>query len=163
VGAGSVNVTGLVETRALLKRFEPDLLKRLDARLNAVARDLKSGAEASFARTGAGGSAYRMRTRSKATGFVKSVTASGGSVSPGQKWSSSPGVLAAIFEFADGVRSSKPENVARTKSLIATLNSRYGSTGRFLWAAWDERKESALASIKTEVEAVEAEYTARLR
>ena len=84
-------------------------------------------------------------------------------MAPRAKWSTQPGALAAIFEFADGVRDARPQNVQRTKSMIATLNARYGSPGRFLWAAWDDRKVAALASIDAEIKAVEAEYTARLR
>jgi len=166
VGSSAVHIEGLRETRALLKKFEPDLLKRLDLRIGAVARDLKSGAQANLEKTGVGGPpAYRIKTRNRVSrgGFSKAVLADFGSVSPKERWSTDPSVLAAIFEFARGVRNSQPQNVQRTKSLIATLNSRYGSTGRFLWSAWDDRKGAALASIDAEIKAVEAEYTARLR
>jgi len=163
VGTSAVNVEGLTETRALLKKFEPDLLKRLNLRTGAVARDLQSGAQANFDKTGGGGPAYRIRTRNRVSGFSKSVLADMGSVSSKERWGTDPSVLAAIFEFARGVRNSQPQNVQRTKSLIATLNSRYGPTGRFLWQAWDDRKGVALASIDAEIKAVEAEYTARLR
>lgn len=168
MGTSAVHVEGLTETRALLKQFDPDLLKRLDRRLNIVARDLKSGAQTNFEKTGASGSAYVIRTRNQVSGFSKSVQAGHGNrvtstVSPGERWSTDPTVLAAIFELANGVRNSQPQNVQRTKSLIATLNSRYGSTGRFLWQAWDDRSGPALASIAVEIKDVEAEYTARLR
>ena len=163
MAASAVDVTGLPQTRDLLRRFEPDLLKRLDSRLNAVARDLRGGAQASFERTGASGSAYSIRTRTRAGGSSKAVTTAPGSVGRGERWSSKPGVLASVFELAAAVRDSRPQNVQRTRSLIATLNARYGAPGRFLWDAWDDRKEKAMASIKAEIEAVEAEYTARLR
>ena len=163
MGASAVEVSGLTETRALLKQFEPDLLKRLDLRLTVVARDLKSGAQSNLEKTGVSGSAYTIRTRNRVSGFSKSVKADFGSVAPREKWSSDPSVLAAIFEFANGVRDARPQNVQRTKSLIATLNARYGEPGRFLWAAWDERKVAALASVDAEIKAVEAEYTERLR
>jgi len=163
MAAGAVNVAGLTETRALLKQFEPDLLKRLNTRLTVVASDLKKGAQANFGKTGVSGAAYRIKTRARPAGFSKSVLAEGGSVAPRAKWSTQPGALAAIFELANGVRDARPQNVQRTKSMIATLNARYGSPGRFLWAAWDARKVAALASIDAEIKAVEAEYTARLR
>lgn len=166
-GAGViVNTEGITETRALLRRFEPDLLKRLDRRVGIVARDLKSGAQANFEETGASGTAYRIRTRSRVggvPGFSKAVEAAGGSVGAREHWSSEPGVLAAIFEAAKGVRDSLPQNVQRTKSLIATLNSRYGSPGRFLWPAWRDMSAASLTSIATEIKDVEAEYTARMR
>ena len=173
MGTSAVNVTaeGIAETRILLKQFEPDLLKRLDRRLNLVARDLRSGAQANFEKTGASGSAYVIRTRSRVAGlpgFSKAVVAGHGSrgtsmIDPGERWSTDPTVLAAIFELANGVRDSKPQNVPRTKSLIATLNARFGSPGRFLWQEWDDIKGPALASIATEIKDVEAEYTARMR
>jgi hypothetical protein len=164
MGAAGVKLytEGLTETRALLRRFEPDLLKRLDLRVSLVARKLKSGAQANFEQTGASGDAYRIRTRNRVYGFSKSVSADFGSVGAREHWSTEPGVLAAIFELANGVRNSLPQNVQRTKSLIATLNSRYGSPGRFLWQAWDDISAASLASIVTEIKDVEAEYTARM-
>ncbi len=75
----TAEIIGIDQTRNLLGRFEPDLLKRLDRRLTGVARKLKAAGQANFARTGASGSAYQIRTRKKASGFVKSVTTVGGS------------------------------------------------------------------------------------
>ncbi len=163
MGAPAIDVSGVLEARSLLKRFEPDLLRRLDARLNAVARDLKAGAQTNFERTGASGTAYRVSTRSRIGGFSKSVTTVRGSVSRGEKWSTAPGVLAAIFEFMAAPRDAQPQNVPRVRSLIATLNARYGTPGRFLWAQWDDGGQGYLAEVEAEVGAVEAEYTARLR
>lgn len=158
----AIDVVSL-ETRRLLKRFEPDLLTRLDRKLNTVARDLRTGAQAHFSSTGASGDAYRIITRSRIDQFSKSVTTASGSVSPGEKWSTEPGVLAAIFELMASPRDARPQNVPRVKSLIATLNERYGTPGRFLWQAWDDDGEGYLREVSAEAEAVEAEYTARLR
>jgi len=163
MGASTVTVAGIPQTRALLARFEPDLMKRLDSRLNAITRGLKGAAQANFERTGASGAAYRIRTRNRVGRFSKGVTTVRGSVAPGEKWSSEPGVLAHVFELANGVRDSRPENVERTRSLIATLNARYGAPGRFLWEAWDERSDRDLRSVDAEIKAVEAEYSARLK
>ncbi|MDI9598687.1 MAG: hypothetical protein QM323_04200 [Acidobacteriota bacterium] len=163
MGSPAIDVSGIPETRTLLKRFEPDLLKRLDTRLNAVARELRSGAQAYFERTGASGGAYRVSTRNRIGGFSKAVATVRGSVSRGDKWSTQPGVLAAIFEFMAAPRDAQPQNVPRVRSLIATLNARYGTPGRFLWQTWDDHGQSYLAEIDAEVRAVEAEYTARLR
>jgi hypothetical protein len=159
----AIDLANLPETRSLLRRFEPDLLRRLDGRLNAVARDLKAGAQANFERTGASGNAYRIRTRNRVDGFSKSVTTEGGSVAPGQRWSSEPGVLAAIFELMAAPRDAQPQNVPRVRSLIATLNERYGTPGRFLWEEWDDSGEGYLSEVDAEIKAVEAEYSARLR
>jgi len=162
VSAPAVDVANLTETRALLARFEPDLLKRLDRRLSAVARELKAGAQARFSATGADGSAYRVTSRARRGGFSKGVTTERGSVGPRQKWSSEPGVLATIFELANGVRDAKPENIARTRSLIDTLNARYGPPGRFLWREWDASGDRYMEQVDAEIKAVEAEYSARL-
>ena len=72
-------------------------------------------------------------------------------------------MLAAIFEFANAVRDAQPQNIPRTRSLIATLNARYGGPGRFLWQTWDEEGLAAMAEVNAEIHAVESEYTARLR
>jgi len=163
MGSTAIDLANMPQTRALLRQFEPDLLRRLDSKLNSVARDLKAGAQANFERTGASGTAYRIRSRSRIDGFSKSVMAAGGSVARGQKWSTEPGVLAAIFELMNGPRDARPQNVPRVRSLIATLNERYGTPGRFLWEQWDDAGDGYLSEIDDAVRAVEAEYSARLR
>ena len=157
-----VSVEGVAATRNLLREFEPDLLKRLDQRLNAVARRIRRLAQAGFEQTGAGGVAYRIRTRTRRGAFVKSIAAVRGSVARGQKWSSEPGTLAAIFEFANAVRDAKPQNVARTRNMIATLNARYGAPGRFLWQAWEQEGDRAEGEVQDAVREAEREYTRRM-
>lgn len=159
----SVDVTNIPQTRALLARFEPDLLKQLDRRITAVARNLKTGAQARFGATGVAGAGYRIRTRTGKGKFVKSVTTTQGSVSPGERWSSSPGVLAAVLELANAVRDAKPQNVERTRNMLATLRARYGEPGRFLWAEWDDQETQAMADVERTILDVEAEYSARLK
>jgi hypothetical protein len=161
-GMSTVEVLGVNQTRTLLARFEPDLLKRMNADLDVITRKLREGAQRNFERTGATGTAYRTRTRTRVAGFSKGVTTTPGSVARGEKWSSEPGVLARVFELANGVRNAMPQNAQRVRSLIATLNARYGQPGRFLWQEWDEQKAESLAAVKLTVEQVEAEYTRRL-
>ena len=161
-GTVIVQTKGLVETRALLKEFAPDLLKRLNVRVGLVARNLRDAADSAFSFTGVGGGAYRIKTRSRVNKVSVSVIAKAGGVSAGERWSDQPGVLASIFELANGVRDSQPQNVKRTQSLIATLNAKYGGPGRFLWSSWDDQKAASLASIDAEIRAVEAEYTERM-
>jgi hypothetical protein len=163
VDRSAVEVLGLYQTKSLLAKFEPDLLKRLDRTVNLVARDLRRGAQANFQRTGAAGDAYAIRRRNRPGGFSVAVTTARGSVSPGERWSSEPGVLARIFELANKTYDSQPQNVRRTQSLIETLTRRYGKPGRFLWDAWDERKATSLARVSDEVRAVESEYAARMK
>jgi hypothetical protein len=155
----SVDVADIPQTRALLARFEPDLLKRLDSELTAIAVNLKRRAQSYIAVTGVTGTAYRVLTRTRQGRFSKSVTTARGHA---RHWGDAPGQLAAIFEFANGVRDAEPQNVQRTRSLIDTLNARYGKPGRFLWAAWDDRAAADMAAVDATVKAVEAEYSARL-
>lgn len=157
-----VDVASVAQTRALLTRFEPDLLKRLDRRLTRVASIVKAGAQSRFERTGASGAAYRIRTRNQKGRFIKSVTTAPGSASGGEKWSGEPGVLAAILELMAGVRDAQPQNVPRTKNLISTLTSRYGSPGRFLWDSWDEHEAVAMQDVESAIREAEEEYSARM-
>lgn len=159
----AIDLENIPQTRALLRRFGPDLLKSLDSRLNAVARDLRNEAQVRFSNTGVSADAYRIRSRSRVDGFSKSVTTKGGFVAAGQKWSSEPGVLAGIFELMAAPRNAQPQNVPRVRSLIATLNERYGTPGRFLWEAWDDNGDAYMSEVDAAIRAVEAEYTARLR
>lgn len=153
----------LGQTRSLLAQFEPDLLRRLDRRLTRAARSVKAGAQSRFEATGATGTAFRVRTRTRKGKRIVSVTTTPGSVSPGERWSSSPGVLAAIFELAAGVRDAKPQNVKRTQNLIATLNAKYGAPGRFAWDSWDEHKDVTLRDVAAAIAETEREYSARMK
>ena len=163
MGGAAIDVANIPQTRGLLARFEPDLMKRLDSRLGAVTRDIKSGAQALFERTGATGTAYRVKSRNSVGRSRSRSRPSPAACSAGEKWSSEPGVLAAIFELMAAPRDAQPQNVERVRSLIRTLNERYGTPGRFLWETWDERGEGALKEVDAAVREAEAEYTARLR
>jgi hypothetical protein len=71
-------------------------------------------------------------------------------------------VLASIFELMQGPRNAMPQNVPRVKSLVATLNRKYGPNGRFLWRAWDQQGDSLHGEVVQEVDAIEREYSRRL-
>lgn len=157
-----VEIVGLLETRGLLAKFEPDLLKRLDATLTVVAKDLQVGAQQNLAVTGIASRAYRVRSRNRIHGFSKGVTTVKGSVAANQHWSDEPGVLARVFEFAENVRNAQPQNVARTRSMLDTLRAKYGEPGRFLWTEWDQIKGPSMATVHEEIRAIEAEYTERM-
>lgn len=157
-----VEVVGLLETRGLLAKFEPDLLKRLDATLTVVAKELQTGAQQNLAVTGMADRAYRIRSRNRIHGFSKGVTTVSGAVASNEKWSSEPGVLARVFEFAKNVRDAQPQNVARTRSMLDTLRAKYGEPGRFLWTEWDIIKGPSMATVHEEIRAIEAEYTERM-
>jgi hypothetical protein len=158
----AVSTEHLTETRQLLRKFDPDLLKRLDAVTQIAARRLKAGAESTFNKTGALGG-YRIATRRSYAVTSTVVTTARGSVPRGERWSTAPGVLAAIFELMAGVRDAMPQNVKRVMSLVETLEARYGSPGRFLWDTWDYQKAETMAEIGAGIRALEDEYTAKLR
>lgn len=158
----AVEVVGLAETRGLLARFEPDLLRRLNREVTAEAKALQQSAQANISGTGMAGDAYRIKRSTRPMGFSVSVIARKGTVGRGERWSSSPGVLAAVLEFAEGVRDARPENLTRTTNMLATLRARYGAPGRFLWDAWDGMKEASQAQLRATVAEIEAEYSARL-
>lgn len=148
----TIEVTGHRETSALLAGFGPLVKRRasevLGRRLNRVAL----GALARYPR----GS---WRARVDAARFYGSVAATGGAVSR-QGWGvSGPGVRAEIFEFLGASSSGSRPQVRAT---IASLNARYGSPGRFLWAAWDAAGRDVEVEIAGGVRAAEQELQRQL-
>jgi len=84
------------------------------------------------------------------------VTAVLSSGSSGSAWSTE-GRLSAILEFFGH---NQPGRTKRARSCTATLNSRYGGPGRFLWSAWDSvggksvvpRIEAAVHNAETQLQ-----------
>ena len=75
----------------------------------------------------------------------------------GSEWSQE-GRLSAILEFYGKVGAKSDQ--ART--CTATLNSRYGTPGRFLWSSWDEQKGSSVPRIEAAVREAEKQLQATL-
>lgn len=153
----TIVVDGLETTRSLLKDLDATALKQVDKEVTAVARDLKGAAAASFSRMYSGAdAAYTIRTRNRRDSYSKSVTTTGGTVARGERWSSQPGVLAAVMEFAANVRTANPATQARTRKMLDTVTARYGSPGRFLWDAWDAMRPDLETRVTRYVEQMEA-------
>lgn len=150
----SVEIDGLLETRHLLKTLRPDMLRELNRRVSGVQRRLKSGAQAKFSVTGHNAD-YRVFSRTRSDGFARGVHLGPGQVARGERWSTNANVLANVFEFAANVRDAKPQNVARTQSMLATISARFGEPGRFLWSAWDDIRAESMEDIRTGVKSVE--------
>lgn len=147
----SIEVQGVKQTVAALKAFTPDIHKALT---KSIREALKFTQEVAKSKYPSGAWSIRINQK-KVLGSI--TTASGAKA---VRWGeSSGGVRAAIFEFAGAVQSGK---TPQAQALIASLNSRYGSTGRFLWAAWDETGNGVLESIRYEVLKAERQLQAHL-
>lgn len=139
------------ETINALATFEPTLHKALNVTIRRALEVVKQGAERRYP-----DGAWVVKINKK--NILGSITTKPGSTG-GRNWGSAdPGVKAAIFEFAENNPSGRPQ----VAGLLQTLNRRYGSTGRFLWAAWDAEGEVALNKIKSAAKKAEAELQARL-
>lgn len=140
-----IEITGVAASLRAISKFDPEIRKMLNA---LIKESLMTTRETAKGEYGAGSWTVRLGGR---RGMVGSIRANGGSRR--NPWNtSSPGVRAAIFEFA-GTRS--PGKTPQARAMIRSLNSRYGGTGRFLWDAWDTKGEKALLRIKADVVAVE--------
>ncbi len=161
----AIDLAGLPETRRLLRRFEPDLLKRLDAKMSAAPRrDLRPAPRRNFSPTGAGGNAYRIITRNRIDGFSKSVTTVARqrraraevvelARRPGRHLRARGGAArrAAAERAARALAHRDAERAVRRPGPLPL-----GGVGR-------RRGRSTRRRSTAEIQAVEAEYTARLR
>jgi hypothetical protein len=134
-----------IDTRALaqmnheLKLFAPDLKKELDKRLrkigNAIAKDAKGRTPQ---RTGRARASIKTRVRNRGDDLIVSVMG-----------------RTQLLEFAENGHS--PQG----KSLVQTLDSRYGQPGRFLWDAYDRNKPEP--EIEQAIREVSREFESRIR
>ena len=155
--SAEVTISGLDETVALLKAFEPDVLKSMNREIRGVMNILKGAAEGKYSATGGGaGYAIRSSSRGKKVGMkvVAIGSSSGGS---GSDWSQE-GRLSAILEFYGKVGAKSAQAITCT----STLNARYGQPGRFLWDSWDAQKGSAVSAIEAAVRKAETQLQATL-
>lgn len=142
---GLVTATGIRSAQDTLKAIDPALSLGLDRDIRAAVNDVRGKARSlAPSRTGAlrrgivtrKGSA---RKRGAVAWQVRSGTRQGG-----------------ILEFA------QVGHTPRGRSLVATLTARYGSPGRVVWQAWDDRKSGVYSRIRATVLATEDLINARL-
>lgn len=148
----NIEIQGVRKTVAALKAFTPEIHKALNDNIKSALRDTQDTAKSIYPR----GAWTVGVSQKKLLGYV----AARGGGSRAQVWGdSSPGVRASIFEFA-GTRSSssRPQVV----NMIASLNRRYGTPGRFLWEAWDRSGSGVLLDIRLSVQKAERELQAAL-
>ncbi len=161
----TIDEARLKRDRELLGLFAPHLLHKLDAQLLAEARPVAHAAGLRFALL-----ARTHRDHNSAESFQTTLTkqhmprnkATG--ISGGLVRIRSRARGAAIVEFA-GDRNPHGKT-PRGRTLIETLNERYGEPGRVLWQAWDDRQQFVLWAVRRLVEAAETtlqtEFDARL-
>lgn len=138
----SIEIRGVKQTIAALKAFEPEIHKALNKTIRTAMNEVKAGAQGRYP-----SGAWVVRVNAK--NLLGTIRTAPGSSAGAKSWrEASPGVKAAIFEFAGKYQ---PGKTPQAKGLIDSLNSRYGSPGRFLWDAWDAQGEAALATIKQAV------------
>lgn len=148
----NIEIQGVKQTIAAMKAFTPEIEKRLGKQIKEALKATKTRAEGKYPK----GAWVVGRSNKKLLGYV---SAKAGGQRAARWEDSAPGIRAAIFEFA-GDRN--PGATPQARGLINSLESRYGSPGRFLWAAWDETGQAALDKIKDAVESAERELQAHL-
>lgn len=151
-GGSNVRITGVKQTIAALRAFEPEIEDALGKQIKEALRATEREAKAIYPR----GAWTVGRTRKKLLGYV--AARAGGTRA--RSWGdSAPGIRAGIFEFIGTQYSGDRPAVLKT---IESLNARYGSPGRFLWEAWERTGQGILDEIKESVQAAEKELQSRL-
>lgn len=148
----NIRITGVKGTITALREFAPEIEAVLDAEIRAALEATQRAAQSRYP----GGSWIVGRNRKKLLGYV---AARAGGRRAQRFGDSAPGIRAAIFEFAGA---QQPGRTPQAAGMIASLNSRYGGTGRFLWGAWDSTGKSVLAGIASAVRLSEKALQAKL-
>lgn len=149
----NIRIDGVKQTVAALKAFEPDLLKAMNKEIRQSLAPVRQRAKGIYP-----GGAWSININSKK--ILGSIAASaGGGLDPNSWGNSGAGTKAAIFEFIGSRYMGKRPQVT---GLIASLERRYGSPGRFLWQAWDEMGSGVLDNIEEAVRGAERDLQANL-
>ena len=149
----NVRIDGVKQTIDALRAFTPDVERLLDTQIKDALRATETAARARYPR----GSWIVGRSKKKMLGYI-AARAGGGSSK--KSWGAGPpGRRAGIFEFiGTGYAGDRPQVLG----LIKSLQARFGSPGRFLWAAWDATGSDVLERIEESVRGAERELQAHL-
>jgi hypothetical protein len=133
-----IDVAQLERVQLQLSQFDPQLRRELNKRLRKAADVVRAEASATV--------------RSRATTHSRSSRRTASSYRVQVRGSSirivGPTLGAFILEFAGkGTKNRKP----RGRTLIRTLDERYGKPGRIMWAAFDRHKEQVEADTREAV------------
>ena len=149
--SSNIQIIGVKGTIDALRVFEPTLYKELNKKIRAILNKTRESAKGEYPR----GSWTVAISRKSILGSIQTGRGAKAAV-----WGeSAPGVRASIFEFAGSRSAGK---TPQAKAMIASLERRYGGTGRFLWDAWDRTGTVLLPEIKRAVNDVEAEMQRRM-
>lgn len=150
----SIDVRNVDQVKRVLKIVEPELSKELTVKFrdagNVIARDARAKTPK---RTGASRRSIRVlqggkkigsgsRGRRRLAGFRVVQKAKGGS----------------IIEFAKNAPSGKKQAI----SLVRNLTAKYGSPGRFMWAAYDRNKQVVDMKFQSAVSDAERKLNTKL-
>lgn len=145
--SAEIRVDGLEETIAALRALEPDVFKRM----NKVIRQAVVSVGAAASSRGPSGHplSYRVRTSSRGKRVGMSIRAADKET--------------AIFEFAGtkGRSRSGGPITPQGAQMVRWLDG-FGKPGRFMWAAWDEKKDAFEAELKRAMGEAERELQAHL-
>lgn len=143
----NIKVEGVAQTMKALRDFEPDLYKEMGKSIRASMRLLRDTASRRRPE-GVYKATTSLLNKKGPRGSVTATAGSGAmSVSDylnaqgsSEKWDAP--LRSVIFEFA--------QNAQRPgmRAAIASFNARYGSPGRFLWAAYDDIGEYVESDIE---------------
>jgi hypothetical protein len=148
----AIGVEGVAKTVRALDAFAPEIKARLNREIRKALNDTKTRAQSKYPK----GAYVTLVNKKKILG---SVTTARGGVN-GRRWGEADaGARAAIFEFAG---SRQEGRTPQARGLIKSLNARYGTTGRFLWSAWDETGKDVLDRIRTSVLSAERDLQSKL-
>jgi hypothetical protein len=142
-----VEARNLQQTNDLLKAIDPVLLRTMDKHIRTSMNVVRDRARV-LAPSVTGGLRAGIGTRKgrkagKVAWQVRSQSRQG-----------------AILEFA------AESKTTQGASLVTTLTARYGAPGRFVWEAWDQKKDTVLTGVEQAVaegEAVVNTELAKLR
>lgn len=141
----SVKVEGAVESAQALEEMREDLEKLTVSAVGSAMREIHAGAV--------------MRAPGSLAGDIQLETLepeNGEAFAYRIKATSAP---AAILEFAGSAsRGLTPQGM----SLIETLDARYGTPGRFIWASWDASSRAVESAVEAAVKDTGANAQAKL-
>lgn len=140
--ATRVEVTGVRAVVQALGDFDPETKKALRKVIYDALKVTSTAAKAEYPE-----GRWKVSVFGKTGGGMMALGSIGaaGGVRRNPWNTSDGGVRASIFEFAGSQSSSDRPQV---KNMIASLNSRYGSPGRFLWDAWDSKGNRKLQEVE---------------
>lgn len=152
MAATNIRIDNVKATVAALKEFAPEIQQRMNKEIRTALVKTQTGAKARYPK---GSWSISVNTKK----ILGSISARSGGTRASSWEKSSPGVRAAVFEFAGSRGTGKTPQAA---AMISSLRARYGEPGRFLWDSWDENGAQALADIESSVREAERDLQAKL-